>query len=147
MICLPIIISKDQIHLLERFVSRFGNQEKHPEEHQQTERGEEDVRAESELGQHVGRDLADDEVHHVVAGDDDADGLAAVTRGEDLRGEEPGDGAPGAGEVGAEDLEIVGLTLMPSVREMEEVVKKLTQMKTPLTHPAALPPALVKSLS
>ena len=98
------VVAKDHIHLFEGLVPSLGNEEEHPQEHEKTEGAEEDVGAEFELVQHVGCDLADHEIHHIVARDDYADCLTAVTRREDLGCKKPSDRAPGVGEVGSEDL-------------------------------------------
>lgn len=72
------VVLEDNVHFLEGLVAGFGDEEEHPEEHEETEGSEEDVRAELQGGEHVGRYLANDEVHHVIAADDDAYGLATV---------------------------------------------------------------------
>lgn len=98
------IILEDNIHLLKRLVASLGNEEQDPQEHEQTKGTEEDVGSKFKSCKHVWCDLPNNEVHHVVAADNDAHGLTTVAGREDFRREQPADRAPGIGEIGSKDL-------------------------------------------
>ena len=88
------IVLEYDVHLLERLEASLRHEEEYPQEHEQAEAGEEDVGAELQLIQHVGRDLANREVHHVVAADDDTNCLAPMAWREDFGAKEPGHWSP-----------------------------------------------------
>lgn len=100
----PERIRKHILDLLERLARRLGEREEDVHEHGEVEDAEDDVGFPLDVFEGGRDEVAEGEVEGPVGGGGERDGFAADAEGVEFRRVDPGDGAPGGGVGGDEQI-------------------------------------------